>query len=134
MCIKGDIIMEFKINNLIYEIENNCISFKNVSDICIIKGTFNDEKINEFINKIREIIPNTKECFKTSCEILAEIMENEKITHITYKELSQSIKKDFSQDILSEMIESKWYETLTSAVIETPYSKLMIGIERKKTN
>jgi len=126
--------MEFKINNLIYEIENNCISFKNVSDICIIKGTFNDEKINEFINKIREIIPNTKECFKTSCEILAEIMENEKITHITYKELSQSIKKDFSQDILSEMIESKWYETLTSAVIETPYSKLMIGIERKKTN
>ncbi len=32
------------------------------------------------------------------------------------------------------MIESKWYETLTSAVIETPYSKLMIGIERKKTN
>lgn len=126
--------MEFKINNLIYEIENNCISFKNVSDICIIKGTFNDEKINEFINKIREIIPNTKECFKTSCEILAEIMENEKITHITYKELSQSIKKDFSQDILSEMIESKWYETLTSAVIETLYSKLMIGIERKKTN
>lgn len=126
--------MEFKINNLIYEIENNCISFKNISDICIIKGTFNDEKINEFINKIREIIPNTKECFKTSCEILAEIMENEKITHITYKELSQSIKKDFSQDILSEMIESKWYETLTSAVIETPYSKLMIGIERKKTN
>ena len=87
--------MEFKINNLIYEIENNCISFKNVSDICIIKGTFNDEKINEFINKIREIIPNTKECFKTSCEILAEIMENEKITHITYKKLSQSIKKKF---------------------------------------
>lgn len=126
--------MEFKINNLIYEIENNCISFKNVSDICIIKGTFNDEKINEFINKIKEIIPNTKECFKTSCEILAEIMQNEKITHMTYKELSQSIKKDFSQDILSEMIESKWYETLTSAVIETPYSKLMIGIERKKTN
>lgn len=126
--------MEFKINNLIYEIENNCISFKNVSDICIIKGTFNDEKINEFINKIKEIIPNTKECFKTSCEILAEIMQNDKITHMTYKELSQSIKKDFSQDILSEMIESKWYETLTSAVIETPYSKLMIGIERKKTN
>lgn len=138
--------MRFKIENkdtnnfLEYNITENVIIFKNEFETFRAKGTFSKEKIISFENKIKKII--SKELIKdllgesdghtSSREIFTEIMQNEKITQITYKEMNPFTVEDFSKDMLLEIMEAPYYSKLNSITIETVYKKIHCKIKNNE--
>ena len=138
--------MKFKIENkdtnnfLEYNITENLIIFKNEFETFYAKGTFNKKKLILFENKIKKII--SKELIKdllgesdshaSSREIFTEIMQNEKITQITYKEMNPFTEKDFSKDMLLEIMEAPYYNKLNCIIIETVYKKIHCKIKNNE--
>lgn len=138
--------MRFKIENkdtnnfLEYNITENVIIFKNEFETFRAKGTFSKKKIILFENKIKKII--SKELIKdllgesdghtSSREIFTEIMQNEKITQITYKEMNPFTEEDFSKDMLLEIMEAPYYSKLNSITIETVYKKIHCKIKNNE--
>lgn len=138
--------MRFKIENkdtnnfLEYNITENVIIFKNEFETFRAKGTFSKKKIILFENKIKKII--SKELIKdllgesdghtSSREIFTEIMQNEKITQITYKEMNPFTEEDFSKDMLLEIMEAPYYNKLNSITIETVYKKIHCKIRNNE--
>lgn len=138
--------MRFKIGNkdtnnfLEYNITENVIIFKNEFEMFRAKGTFSKNKLILFENKIKKII--SKELIKdllgesdshtSSREIFTKIMQNEKITHITYKEMNPFTEEDFSKDMFLEIMEAPYYNKLNSITIETVYKKIHCKIRNNE--
>ena len=63
---------------------------------------------------------------------LKQIMQNEKITHITYKEMNPFTEEDFSKDMLLEIMEAPYYNKLNFITIETVYKKIHCKIKNNE--
>lgn len=138
--------MKFKIENkdtgnaIKYNLSETNITFKNEFETFSADGIFSEKKITKFENKIKKVI--TKELnkellgesdsFSTSIEIFSEILGEEKINNIKYKELNPYVDEDLSQEMMLKMLNQHWYKNVKTIIIETYYSKIYHSISRKK--
>lgn len=137
--------MKFKIENkdtgnaMKYNLSEKNITFKNEFETFIAEGIFSEKKIAKFENKIKKVINKElneqllgeSDSFSTSIEIFSEIIGEEKINNIKYKELNPYVEEDLSQEMMIKMLNQPWYKNLKTIIIETYYSKIYHGISRK---
>ena len=137
--------MKFKIENkdtgnvMKYNLSEKNITFKNEFETFIAEGIFSEKKIAKFENKIKKVINKElneqllgeSDSFSTSIEIFSEIIGEEKINNIKYKELNPYVEEDLSQEMIIKMLNQPWYKNLKTIIIETYYSKIYHGISRK---